>query len=95
MGRIIVKNHMDNCLTNEQGLTLKRLINKENTPITVDFSGIDGVTTSFVNSSFVDLFYLKGIEYIKSIKIINSSKQINATILGRIKFEKDNMLMHS
>lgn len=90
-----MENHIPNCLTNAHGEDLKKLILKEDSPIIVDFSNVEGVSTSFVNSSFVDLLYLKGIDYIKSIKIINSSKQINATILRRIKFEKDNMLMHN
>lgn len=93
MGRIVVKCYMEECLTNEQGEKMRDLVLKENSPITLDFSEITGMSTSFINSSFVDLLESKGIDFIRSLRIVNSTKQMNTTIQQRVKFEKDKKLV--
>ncbi|WP_436881001.1 STAS-like domain-containing protein [Staphylococcus pseudoxylosus] len=95
MGRVInVLDFIDSCSTNEQGEKIKGIIERENNEkIQLSFQNVDGVTSSFVNSLFVNLMVEKGILFIKNnINIINSNSQINNLILKRLKFEKENRI---
>lgn len=81
MGLIIVKEHTSENLDHEDGSIIYHLIKdsiKKNEVATLDFTGIDIVTSSFLNTSFSLL--VKDFEYIqikKLIKIRNSTKTIN------------------
>ncbi|MBM7585861.1 hypothetical protein JOC86_002403 [Bacillus pakistanensis] len=93
MGLIRISDHIGRCYSNKEGKTiqtiLKRELNKGN-PITVSFEKIDGVTSSFVNTAFIELLDDFEFNTIKSsIKFINTSKQINEMIKDRFKFEVD------
>ncbi|MCD3218529.1 STAS-like domain-containing protein [Mammaliicoccus sciuri] len=93
MGRIIkIANYIDSCTTNDQGRIIKELILLDNdNPVKLSFKGIDSVTTSFVNSLFVDIMFEKGMDFIKNnINIVESNTQINRLIVERLKFEKEN-----
>ncbi|WP_436950066.1 STAS-like domain-containing protein [Staphylococcus xylosus] len=93
MGRVInVLDFVDSCSTNEQGEKIKGIVESEtNGKIQLSFQNVDGVTSSFVNSLFVNLMIEKGMSFIKNnIDIINSNTQINKLILKRLKFEKEN-----
>ena len=55
---IYVKEFVTSCDTNSQGDQLRnKIINhlKKNTKVTVNFSGINNVTTSFINSALISL----------------------------------------
>ncbi|HGA3836563.1 TPA: STAS-like domain-containing protein [Streptococcus agalactiae] len=58
------------------------------TVVTVSFAGISEVSSSFVNSAFINLLSYYDFNHIKSqLKIVNSTKQINDLIKQRFSFE--------
>ncbi|MCB2829991.1 STAS-like domain-containing protein [Streptococcus dysgalactiae] len=66
---------------------LKSYFNTD-TVVTVSFAGISEVSSSFVNSAFINLLSCYDFNYIKSrLKIVNSTKQINDLIKQRFSFE--------
>lgn len=88
---INISDHVGRCYSNNDGkiiqTILKSHLNKGNT-ITVSFQNIDGVTSSFVNTAFIEL--LNDFDFVtvkKSIRFINSTKQINNMIKDRFSFE--------
>ncbi|KPJ21943.1 STAS-like domain-containing protein [Streptococcus phocae] len=59
-----------------------------NTVVTISFKGISEVSSSFVNSAFINLLSYYNFDFIKNqLKIINSTKQINDLIKQRFSFE--------
>lgn len=85
---IEVRQSVEHCYTNEDGDVVGRLIAvalAQNNAAEVSFSGIDDVTTSFVNSAFVPLLDRYSLDYIKShLRITNSTRQINTLIKDRL-----------
>ncbi|WP_285013151.1 STAS-like domain-containing protein [Lactococcus garvieae] len=56
--------------------------------VVVSFQGISEISSSFVNSAFIDLLEEYDFNYIrKNLKFINSTKQINSLIKDRFSFE--------
>jgi len=81
---IIVKDLVSGCNTNAEGERLyKEILNALalSAKVEISFSQISAVTTSFVNSAFLDLLDLMTFEDIKKrIHISHSSRQINQLI---------------
>lgn len=77
--------------TNSQGDLLFEAVHKalsRGASVTVDFSGINNATSSFVNSSFVRLLELFDFSTIQSrVKIIGANRQIATMIKSRMYFE--------
>lgn len=60
----------------------------EQESVLVSFEGISELSSSFVNSAFVELLSFYDFEYIKSnLKFTHSTKQINNLIKNRFQFE--------
>ncbi len=88
---IYVKKHISSCDTNTQGSALYKCIfahlNASN-PVTVDFNGTMNVTSSFVNSSFVELASHFGADKVKRlVKIKSANRQIANMIKDRMSKE--------
>lgn len=85
---IRVLDHVESCDTSDQGDILKALIlNEINVcdEAVVSFEGVRYVTSSFVNTAFLELSSEIGIEKLrKSLTITQSKPQINSTIRKRL-----------
>lgn len=91
MVRIVVKDYLDHCYTNQDGEIIYGLvideIQKGNT-VAVSFEGMDSVSSSFVNSAFIELLDNFDFGFIKEkLTFIDSSKNINDIIKRRFSFE--------
>jgi hypothetical protein len=88
---IKILDFVNRCMTNEDGLIIFNLINpllNNGQHVIVSFQGVDGVTTSFINSAFIDLLQNHSFEYIrKNINFTNTTKNINELIKKRFYFE--------
>ncbi|MGM0173705.1 STAS-like domain-containing protein [Enterococcus sp. DIV0800] len=93
MVNIEVKTRIITYSTNNDGKKLYILIDealKNGNDVNVSFKGIDGLSSSFINSAFIELLNDYDFEYIKKKLIFsNSNKQINSLILSRFKFETE------
>jgi hypothetical protein len=90
---IKVKDHVARCYSNQDGRTVLEQIKPpllaEN-KVVVSFEGVDSVTSSFVNSAFVELLNSLDFSQIKAnLHFVNSNAQINRTIKNRFEFEVD------
>ncbi|UYT10740.1 STAS-like domain-containing protein [Lactococcus garvieae] len=64
--------------------------------VVVSFQGISDISSSFVNSAFIDLLNEYDFDYIrKNLKFINSTKQINSLIKDRFTFEVKKTLVNA
>lgn len=62
--------------------------------VVVSFQGISEISSSFVNSAFIDLLEEYDFNYIReNLKFINSTKQINSLIKDRFSFEVKKILV--
>jgi hypothetical protein len=88
---IKVYNHVGRCYSNEEGKIIQEILKRHllnGETVTVSFENIDGVTSSFVNTAFIELLNIFEFDFIKkSVRIINSTKQINEMIKDRFSFE--------
>lgn len=77
---INVLNHVPFCFSSDQGDTIRALVEKKlasNEFVTVSFSGVSEVTSSFINSAFVSLLKSYDIKFIKShVRFVSVSKQV-------------------
>ncbi|MEB9549522.1 STAS-like domain-containing protein [Bacillus cereus] len=91
MVTINVLNHVEGCYSNDDGYVILNLIKKafkDNKQVTVSFEGVNSVTSSFVNSAFIELLNWYDFNFIRSnLHFTNSTKQINSTIKHRFQFE--------
>lgn len=91
MGLVRVLDHVSQCYSNDDGQLIYQEITKElsrKKNVTVSFEGVDGVTSSFVNSALIALLEDYDFSYIKSnLSFTQTSKQINNLINQRFKFE--------
>jgi hypothetical protein len=100
MVTIKISDYVNHCYTNDDGDTIRELVLKQfhsNQKVVLSFSGIDSVSTSFLNSALIDLLDLYSFDYIKEhLGFANSSKSINDAIRRRFSFEvsKKNELQH-
>lgn len=91
MVTLVVKNITETCSDNYAGLSIYDLIKdyfKKGQTVTVSFDGIPYVSTSFVNSAFINLLQDYSFEQIrKDLKFSDSNVQINSLIKERFAFE--------
>ena len=83
MVTIEVKNIVNNYSDNQSGLVILDKIKRAfeaNQTVVISFESVPYVSTSFVNSAFINLLR-------KDLKIINSNSQINSLIKNRFAFE--------
>ena len=88
---ILISAHVPACDTNSQGDVIRKVILEAldtNEIIELDFQGIPNVTSSFVNSAFIELLPIVDIAAIKSrIRITRVNRQIGSMINARFKSE--------
>ncbi|EOB3407744.1 STAS-like domain-containing protein [Enterococcus hirae] len=93
MVNIEVKTEIVSYASNNDGKKLYTLIYRalmDGDNVNVSFKGIDGLSSSFINSAFIELLNNFDFEYIKrKLSFSNSNKQINSLILSRFKFETE------
>ncbi|KAB8139247.1 DUF4325 domain-containing protein [Gracilibacillus oryzae] len=88
---IKIASHVERCYSNEEGKIIQNLIKsnlEKNVSLTLSFEGVSGVTSSFVNTAFIELLDNYNFDFIKAnIKFIHTTKQINKMIKERYAFE--------
>jgi len=88
---IKILDNVNRCMTNKDGFIIFNIISpllNNGQQITVSFQGVDSVTTSFINSAFIELLQYYSFEYIKkNITFSNTTRDINALIKKRFSFE--------
>lgn len=91
MGLVKVLDQVGQCYSNEDGKIIFDIISdslSKGEKVTLSFEGVDGVTSSFVNSALIDLLECFGFEFIKThLSFVKTSRQINNIINQRFKFE--------
>lgn len=91
MGLVKVIDHVGQCYSNEDGKIIFDIISNSlgrGEKITLSFEGVDGVTSSFVNSALIDLLEHYNFNFIRThISFAKTSRQINNIINQRFKFE--------
>ncbi|QTA85434.1 STAS-like domain-containing protein [Desulfonema magnum] len=90
---IKITDHVTRCHTNNDGEKIfnliKPLIDKGN-KVELSFNGIDSITSSFVNSAFIELLQYFEFSHIRSrLNFISTNKSINQIIRKRFKFETE------
>lgn len=89
---IVVANIADGTHTNAQGAALRDALLdalRHHDHVTLDFFGLGNVTSSFVNSSFVEVVEQLGFENFRmSVRIVNVSRQAAFMIKDRVAFAK-------
>lgn len=92
MGMIKVLDHIIACYSNSDGEVIQKLIKQKMTDevITISFSGVNSISSSFVNTAFIDLLDTYSFDDIRNkLKFIDSSRSINSIIKRRFDFEVD------
>lgn len=96
MGTIRVLEHVQHCYNGDDGQVIHEILSselkKENEVITLSFSGVDSVPSSFVNSALISL--LKDFPFTKiklRLKFENTNSQINEMIKSRFSFELEKL----
>ncbi len=88
---IKVSDFTEKCYTNHDGEIIFKKIKSlmdQNETANVSFRDIDAVTSSFVNSAFIELLEYYSFDYIKShLTFSDTTKHINELIKKRFKFE--------
>ena len=88
---IKITDHITHCHTNNEGNTIFHIIKPlldDNNNIEISFKGIDSLTSSFVNSAFIELLDYFSFSYIKSkLNFIDTNSTINRIIKKRFEFE--------
>lgn len=81
---IVVRDHVPHCFSQADGIVLYDLLRPHlsvGRPVTLSFTGVEDVTSSFVNSSLVPYFEKYGSGYAKShLRIISATSQVADTI---------------
>lgn len=92
MGSLLkVLDHVERCYSNNDGKIIQTLIKsafRNDEKITLSFKGVDGVTSSFVNTALIDLLEEFSFDFIKNhLAFSDTNSQINKLINDRFKFE--------
>ncbi|WP_321999360.1 STAS-like domain-containing protein [Bacillus pumilus] len=92
MGSLVkVLDHVERCYSNNDGQLIQTMIKsafRNDEIITLSFKGVDGVTSSFVNTALIDLLEEFGFDFIKNhLAFSDTNSQINKLINDRFKFE--------
>lgn len=91
MGLLRVTDFIDHCYTNSDGDKIKQLILNEldsGTKVDVSFQGVDSVSSSFINSAFIELLECYSFDHLKNhLGFVNTTRPINDAIKRRFKFE--------
>lgn len=95
MGVIRVLDYVDRCYNSEDGKIIRDVIEaqlKNNESLTVSFSGVDSVPSSFVNTALISLLDRYDFIQIKRLlRFSDTTSQINDMIRSRFTFEANRM----
>lgn len=90
---INVSEHVRQCYSNQDGEILFNLIKPlmdKGEKADVSFKDIDSVTSSFVNSAFIELLQYYPFAYIRAnLRFSDSARHINEIIKKRFRFETE------
>lgn len=88
MGLLNVRQHIDSCYSNEDGFVIYSILKQKiehGEVVSVSFKGFTFITTSFINSAFIDLIEEYSFETFRNfVKIIDSPKSIIDSIKKRV-----------
>lgn len=91
MGLLKVLDYVDRCYTNADGEAIKNIILRDirkGDKVVLSFKGVDSVSSSFLNTAFIDLLDIYTFEQVKNfIVFTDTSKPINEAIKRRFAFE--------
>lgn len=91
MVKFVLTELLSSYATNQDGDVLFEQIRsafEKNQKVTISFSNVHGLNSSFVNSAFIQLLeYYDFNQITKNLNFIDSNKQINSLIVSRFKFE--------
>lgn len=86
---IFIRNIVDGCDTNAQGVIVRAVLDsqlRDSNPVVLDFSGIFNVTSSFVNTAFVDFIDDHGFDQFKKlVSLKNVNRQVGSMVTSRVK----------
>lgn len=86
-----VGDHVQRCYSNEDGRVIRQQIKPPllgGKEVTVSFEGFHSVTSSFVNSAFIELLNSLDFDEVRErLAFSHSNKQINRSIKRRFSFE--------
>ncbi|WP_340018266.1 STAS-like domain-containing protein [Paenibacillus sp. FSL H3-0457] len=99
MGRLLkVTDHVDQCYSNADGdqIRTQLLQNFEvNEKVIVSFQGLDSVSSSFINSAFIDLLENYDFKFIKNhLGFKDTTRPINEAIRDRFSYEVNDRKQH-
>lgn len=87
-----ITDHVGRCYSNDDGAVIQSLLKKhlkQDQKVVLSFKGIDGVTSSFVNTALIELLNDFDFDFIRNHLSFNDSKrQINNMIRDRFNFEE-------
>ncbi|BBI32664.1 STAS-like domain-containing protein [Cohnella abietis] len=92
MGRLIkIIDHVSQCYSNADGEIIQILLRerlRSGLKTSLSFAGIDGASSSFINSALIELLDEFSFDFIKShLSFTDTTKTINETIKKRFSFE--------
>lgn len=77
---IVVLNHVPHCYTSQDGAVIRALLAREfdrGQPVTLSFSGVSDVPSSFVNAALVPFVQDRGTAWVKAnLRIVGATKQV-------------------
>jgi hypothetical protein len=86
-----VLDHVKRCYTSQDGAVVAALIRAnfcQDNHVTVSFTGVGDVPSSFINTAFISLLDDFSYDFIRShLSVIDSTRQINSLIKRRFDFE--------
>lgn len=81
---IRIMDYVDGCWSNDQGEVIFKIIDREfsqGNRAVVSFDGVKSISSSFINSAFVDLATCWGLSHVRNyLSIVDSTKNINEMV---------------
>ncbi|AIQ59666.1 STAS-like domain-containing protein [Paenibacillus borealis] len=100
MGRLLrLGDHVNHCYSNAEGEAVQDVLRKHfdtGDSVIVSFKGMDSVSSSFINSAFIELLEVYDFTFIKEhLGFADTTRTINDQIKRRFSFEANNKLIRS
>lgn len=93
MVKVVVKDLIPDYSTNEQGKIIYEHVAhllKDGIDVNLSFTGVSSVSSSFLNTSLIELLVQFGYDYVKKhLKISDVNKHVGGLISRRIQIERD------
>lgn len=99
MGTIRLLEYVPHCYNGEDGRVIRDLLTgylKRQEPVTVSFSGVQSVPSSFINVALISLLGSFSFDQIRrQLRFVDTTSQINEMIRTRFNFELNDRAHHS